>query len=385
ADPRRSAEPGAGIGRPEPRAPRRRGVAPGGGGGRLRDLREARQAAADPLTVTAAGVFGRRGRGARGPAARACAARRPAIPRARRRTRSPGGRAPRWRWGWSRSRRRRRERRSDPRSGGRASDTRSSRRPGSPAGPPTRAAGTASPPRRARRPRTRADRPRRMRPAYCTCRSGRGGESRARRSVRSTADGGAASARGTRESTGRRRASRAGSCRSGMGTPQGRGSSLLLAHLDTATCRNVKFGAPGFTFSSGRVLREVEMSPVPVSLAELTARHRDGTVGYLVRLLGDRQEAEDACQDAFLRAHRAFARLGPAANSRAWLYRIATRSGLNAARRRARRTARAADVDLDSLPAAAGLSPERREELLAIRRAVDRLPPRQRAALMLRP
>jgi RNA polymerase sigma-70 factor, ECF subfamily len=117
------------------------------------------------------------------------------------------------------------------------------------------------------------------------------------------------------------------------------------------------------------------MSPVPVSLAELTARHRDGIVGYLVRLLGDRQEAEDACQDAFLRAHRAFARLGPEASSRAWLYRIATRSALNAARRRARRTARAADVDLDSLPAAAGLSPERREELLAIR---------QRAALMLR-
>ena len=126
------------------------------------------------------------------------------------------------------------------------------------------------------------------------------------------------------------------------------------------------------------------MSPVPVSLAELTARHRDGIVGYLVRLLGDRQEAEDACQDAFLRAHQAFARLGPEANSRAWLYRIATRSGLNAARRRSRRTARAADVDLDSLPAAAGLSPERRDELLAIRRAVERLPPRQRAALMLR-
>src|SRR5262249_22275834 len=157
-----------------------------------------------------------------------------------------------------------------------------------------------------------------------------------------------ASARGTRGCRGRHRASRAGSCRSGTETPQGRASSLLLAHHDTATCRNVKFGPPDFTFSSGRVLKETGMRPVPVSLAELTARHRDGIVGYLVRLLGDRQEAEDACQDAFLRAHRAFARLAPEANSRAWLYRIATRSGLNTARRRARRTARAADVDLDS-------------------------------------
>jgi len=139
-----------------------------------------------------------------------------------------------------------------------------------------------------------------------------------------------------------------------------------------------------FTSGSGQVLEEETMSPQPVSLAELTARHRGEIVRYLVRLLGDRQEAEDACQEAFLRAHRAFARLGPHANSRAWLYRIATRSGLNAARRRSRRAARAVDVDLDTLPANPGSSPERREQLLAVRRTVERLPPRQRAALMLR-
>ena len=83
------------------------------------------------------------------------------------------------------------------------------------------------------------------------------------------------------------------------------------------------------------------MRPRPLSLAELTERHRGEIVGYLVRLLGDRQEAEDACQEAFIRAHRAFDRLGPDANSRAWLYRIATNTGLNAARRR-RAVARAA-------------------------------------------
>jgi len=126
------------------------------------------------------------------------------------------------------------------------------------------------------------------------------------------------------------------------------------------------------------------MIPLHVTLAELTERHRPEVLRYLVRLLGDPAEAEDACQEAFLRAHRAFARLGSAANSRAWLYRIATNSGLNAARSRSRRVARAADVDLDTLPAEAGMSPERREQLLAVRRAVAGLPPRQRAALMLR-
>jgi len=126
------------------------------------------------------------------------------------------------------------------------------------------------------------------------------------------------------------------------------------------------------------------MSPRRVSLAELTERHRGELVGYLARMLGDHQEAEDACQEAFVRAHRAFDRLGPDANSRAWLYRIATNTGLNAARRRSHRAARAADVDPDALPAAAGPSLERREELRAVRRAVEALPPRQRAALMLR-
>jgi RNA polymerase sigma-70 factor (ECF subfamily) len=81
------------------------------------------------------------------------------------------------------------------------------------------------------------------------------------------------------------------------------------------------------------------MSVRSASLAELIERHRGELVGYLARMLGDRQEAEDACQEAFVRAHRAFGRLGPDANSRAWLYRIATNTGLNAARRRGARPA----------------------------------------------
>src|SRR5947199_387647 len=113
------------------------------------------------------------------------------------------------------------------------------------------------------------------------------------------------------------------------------------------------------------------MRPRPLSLAELTERHRGEIVGYLVRLLGDRQEAEDACQEAFLRAHRAFDRLGPDANSRAWLYRIATNTGLNAARRRSHRTARAgADAlarDARGPARAPRLSPDARRAPAAVR------------------
>ncbi len=123
------------------------------------------------------------------------------------------------------------------------------------------------------------------------------------------------------------------------------------------------------------------MRQAPVPLADLVERHRPAILGYLTRMLGDEHDAQDACQEAFLRAHRAFGRLAPGSNARAWLYRIATNCALNAARRRAGRRARTVDLDLDTLPAAPARD---RERLRAVARAVETLPPRQRAALMLR-
>jgi RNA polymerase sigma-70 factor (ECF subfamily) len=125
------------------------------------------------------------------------------------------------------------------------------------------------------------------------------------------------------------------------------------------------------------------MSETPPALAEIVARHRPELTGYLARLLGNRADAEDACQETLLRAHRAFARLAPASNSRAWLYRIATNCALTALRRRKRTAARGADVDVDLLPAPSA-RPEQRAELRALARAIERLPPRQRVALVLR-
>ncbi|HJQ83513.1 MAG TPA: RNA polymerase sigma factor [Candidatus Binatia bacterium] len=125
------------------------------------------------------------------------------------------------------------------------------------------------------------------------------------------------------------------------------------------------------------------MSRPAASSTELVERHRAEILRYLVRMLGDPDEAQDACQEVFLRAHRAFGRLRADSNPRAWLYRIATNSALNAARQRTRTAARLVDADCDAVAAVAG-SPEQREDLRAVVRAVERLPPRQRAALMLR-
>ena len=121
-----------------------------------------------------------------------------------------------------------------------------------------------------------------------------------------------------------------------------------------------------------------------LSLADLAERHRPELLAYLVRFLGDEHDAQDVCQETFLRAQRAFARLRPDSNSRAWLYRIATRSALNTLKRRSRMVARRVDIELDGLPARVAASGEQRLQLVAVSTAVSELPPRQRAALMLR-
>jgi RNA polymerase sigma-70 factor (ECF subfamily) len=117
---------------------------------------------------------------------------------------------------------------------------------------------------------------------------------------------------------------------------------------------------------------------------QLIENHRNEIVGYLTRMLGDVQDAEDAYQDALLRAYRAHKRLRPDSNVRAWMYKIATRVALNALKRRRRERSRITDMDLDTLSADSTLTLEQREQLRSVARAVEALPPKQRAALMQR-
>jgi RNA polymerase sigma-70 factor, ECF subfamily len=126
------------------------------------------------------------------------------------------------------------------------------------------------------------------------------------------------------------------------------------------------------------------MEAARTSLAGLVDRHRPEILAYLIRLLGNPHDAQDVCQETFLRAHRAFARLGPDANSRAWLYRIATNTAHTAARRRGRARSATSEVDVDTLPAHSLASADEREQLHLVARAMHALPTRQRAALVLR-
>src|ERR1700756_1159077 len=63
-------------------------------------------------------------------------------------------------------------------------------------------------------------------------------------------------------------------------------------------------------------------------------QHRDEVLGYLRRLLGER--AEDAWQETFLRALRAYDRLEHGLHLRAWVFTIATRVAMDELRARPR-------------------------------------------------
>jgi RNA polymerase sigma factor (sigma-70 family) len=100
---------------------------------------------------------------------------------------------------------------------------------------------------------------------------------------------------------------------------------------------------------------------------------KDEVFGYLVRLLG-RQAAEDAFQETFLRALRAYGKLTHGRHLRAWAFTIATRVAVDVRRRPGTATDEALEVPVvDQRPAYAEL------EHLA-----DRLPPTERAAVVLR-
>jgi RNA polymerase sigma-70 factor, ECF subfamily len=144
--------------------------------------------------------------------------------------------------------------------------------------------------------------------------------------------------------------------------------------------------------------------------AEQLDRYRRELTGYCYRMLGSIHEAEDAVQDTMLRAWRALATFEDRAGLRPWLYRIATNVCLDMLKHRSRRAlpmdvapvatseARVGDgrpettwiqpapdsliLPPDDDPAERAVS--RESVRLAFIAALQHLPPRQRAVLILR-
>jgi RNA polymerase sigma factor (sigma-70 family) len=99
--------------------------------------------------------------------------------------------------------------------------------------------------------------------------------------------------------------------------------------------------------------------------------HRDEVLGYLRRLLG--QRAEDAWQETFLRALRAYDRLQHGRHLRAWVFTIATNVAMDELRAKPQPVA-------DGEPVAE----LRRDAFRELEHLTGALPPAERAAVVLR-
>jgi RNA polymerase sigma-70 factor (ECF subfamily) len=119
------------------------------------------------------------------------------------------------------------------------------------------------------------------------------------------------------------------------------------------------------------------------AVSHLLEAHRADLRSHCTRMLGSRHDGEDALQDALLRAWRALPRFQGRSAFRSWLYRIATNACLDLMKRRSKHTL--PQVGLEAGQPSPEDSYERREAAeLALVAALESLPPRQRAALILR-
>lgn len=131
-------------------------------------------------------------------------------------------------------------------------------------------------------------------------------------------------------------------------------------------------------------------SGVPEAIEALARRAGTSALRTAAAVLRDREMARDVAQDVALDALRGLARLEDPARFDAWVHRIAVRHTMRAARRRAEQ--RAAETLLDDLDsplepladADPGMDPDALALRIALARALDTLPARQRLALALR-
>lgn len=145
--------------------------------------------------------------------------------------------------------------------------------------------------------------------------------------------------------------------------------------------------------------------PAQEDFIEQAAPFRAELIAHCYRMLGSVHDAEDLVQETYLRGWRGYQAFEERAALRTWLYRIATTACLRALENRARRVLPAGvgtgsidpDTDLDSNeggyqwlePLPDTLTPEtavtaRHSVRLAVATALQELPARQRAVLILR-
>ena len=138
------------------------------------------------------------------------------------------------------------------------------------------------------------------------------------------------------------------------------------------------------------------------AFSTLVSKYQDSLYNVAYRMVGDREEARDVAQEAFIKAYKGIETFDSRMPFRSWLYSIGTNTAID----HLRRGAKAKDVSIDAAfspnvredrAAASGVEAEppdpaadnpedvtvTREVQEIVRRAVDRLPENYRAVIVL--
>ncbi len=112
-----------------------------------------------------------------------------------------------------------------------------------------------------------------------------------------------------------------------------------------------------------------------VAFRELVERHKDYAFTVSLRILNNREEAEEAAQDAFVRAYNALATFNREAKFSTWLYRIVVNCALTVQQKRKMKT-----EDLENIKILRGTSDasdalKQKEQRHFIERALKLLSP----------
>ena len=155
------------------------------------------------------------------------------------------------------------------------------------------------------------------------------------------------------------------------------------------------FFRPGGVFYSGAA----SLIFRPIEDGDLIQRARQGDVdafnllvsrwekrvyNYLVRLVGNREDALDVCQDVFLKAYQNLRKLDDPARFAAWVFRIAHNEAHSLFRKRRPESAEEFEQSTGMAVAVGGRGILPLELSLAVASALDRLSAEQREAVVLK-
>lgn len=91
----------------------------------------------------------------------------------------------------------------------------------------------------------------------------------------------------------------------------------------------------GRSMTDGELVREC-LSGRTASYREIMARYRDSAMAVAVNILANREDAEDACQEAFLKAFRSLNTFDEGRSYKNWFYALLSNHCLDMIRKRSR-------------------------------------------------